>query len=62
MVEFENEEDQHQWEQEHDLKYVWKCSNPGCDYEYEEEPGVNEGLQCPECNVPTVKYGESYLG
>ena len=46
------------WEQEHDLKIVWKC--PSCSFEYEDYPGVNESQPCPDCGALCRQSGESY--
>ena len=48
-----------QWEQEHDLKIIWKC--PECKvYTYEAARYHNEALPCPDCRVDTINWGESY--
>lgn len=42
-----------------DLQYVWQC--PQCGYQYRSSPGLNERCNCPTCNIPCEKAGESYM-
>ncbi len=52
------EDDYYQFAQEHDLRIIWQC--PMCDYEYEDYPGINEAMPCPEHGCSCVRRGESY--
>ena len=54
------EDQQEQWEQEHDLRIIWKCSTPGCNFEYSDRRGYNEARPCPECGGQTRQAGEEY--
>lgn len=57
--EIHGEEELERWEREHDFKIRWAC--PRCGFEYEDRPGTNESLECPNCQgVRCVKIGESY--
>lgn len=44
--------------EEHDLCYVWRCTN--CGWQYEDRPGYNEAQPCRMCGGETVQIGESY--
>jgi DNA-directed RNA polymerase subunit RPC12/RpoP len=44
---------------ERDYKIIWKCPS-GCGEEYQDYPGTNEALPCPECGTRMVQSGESY--
>ncbi len=44
--------------QERNLRIIWSC--PQCNYEYEDYPGSNEAMLCPDCHVPCMQTGESY--
>jgi predicted Zn-ribbon and HTH transcriptional regulator len=57
---YEETEEEQQWQQEHNYMLIWKC--PACDYEYRDYPHTNERCLCPECKVPCVQSGETYMG
>lgn len=61
MSRYYNDERQEELDQqEREYKLIWRCTR--CSYEYEDMPGYNEALECPDCGIRTIQVGESYLG
>lgn len=53
-----DEDKEERWEREH--QFLIKCKCPICDYSYDSERYVNEGLKCPTHDCKTIYYSESY--
>ena len=58
MPEDITDEEERRMIEDRDLRYIWRCN--GCGYEYEDRPGYNEALPCPDCGGRCEKAGESY--